>query len=183
MNKRLENFIKPMIVVAALIFAICCLIEKPETFDDYSSYVGYAISGVCFFFVIYERYLWRLIPWNRPPILSKHYDGTLKYVYKNKPGTKPIKITIKQTWLTIKITTKTDINESYTITGIITTENDVDILYYTYVTNPSAVYQSKNPIQHGTCRMILNKDNTSITGKYWTSSQTIGDMEWNAKSK
>ena len=48
----------------------------------------------------------------------------------------------------------------------------------TYMTDPSAVYQGKNPIQYGTCRMVLNEDNEKIIGKYWTSSQTIGDLEW-----
>ena len=32
--------------------------------------------------------------------------------------------------------------------------------------------------QHGTCRMILNEDNARISGKYWTSSNTTGDIDW-----
>lgn len=178
MNDRIKKLIKPMILTAVVIFAVCCIVKKPSVFDDYSSYVGYAISGVTVLFVLYERVLWRFIPWNRPPVLKKKYKGTLSYVYKREHRNKPISITVKQTWLSVEITTKTNINASYTVTGTITNEHGMDVLYYTYITDPSAVYQSQNPIQYGTCRMVLNGDNQSIVGKYWTSSQTVGDMTW-----
>lgn len=178
MNERVKKLIKPMIIIAAAIFGLCCLIKKPSTYDDVSAYIGYAISGIGILFVVYERFLWKYIPWNRPPVLKKQYAGTLSYVYKNQPGTKDISIGVKQTWLSVEITTQTDINASYTIAGTIVNEHGVDVLYYTYVTDPSAVYQGKNPIQHGTCRMVLDNKNNRIKGKYWTSSKTVGDMEW-----
>lgn len=52
---------------------------------------------------------------------------------------------------------------------------------YTYMTNLTAATQSENPIQYGTCRMILDGDNSRISGKYWTSSNTTGDIEWVAE--
>ena len=180
MSDRIKKLIKPMIVIAAIVFVICCLVKKPVIFDDYSAYIGYAISFVGILFVVYERVLWRYISWNRPPILKNNYDGVISYVYKNQPSTKGIRISVKQTWTTIEITTKTDINASYTITGTIVNERGVDVLYYTYVTEPSAIHQGENPIQYGTCRMVLNRKNEKIEGKYWTSSQTIGDIEWTA---
>lgn len=178
MKQRVKNIIKPMVLLASAIFIICCLVYKPVTNDDYSAYIGYAISGVSILFVLYERFLWRYIPWNRPPILKKNYKGQLSYIYKKQPCIKDISITVKQTWLSVEITTKTDINASHTITGTIVNEHGIDVLYYTYMTDPSAVSQSKNPIQYGTCRMVLNEDNVRITGKYWTTSQTVGDLEW-----
>ncbi len=181
MTERVERLIKPMIFSAAIIFVCCFLIKKPEAYDDYTAYLGYSISGVCVLFIIYERYLWRLIPWNRPPILKKEYDGKLSYVYKKQLGQKDIDICIKQTWLSIEVTTRTDINSSYTITGSIKCEHGIDVLYYTYMTDPQATYQAKNPIQYGTCRMILSGNNERIRGKYWTSSQTVGDMVWTVK--
>ncbi|MDD6488467.1 MAG: hypothetical protein PUG48_01450 [Clostridia bacterium] len=178
MNEHVKKLIKPMVIFAAIIFACCFFIKKPESYDDYTSYLGYSISGVCVLFVVYERVLWRIIPWNRPPILKKKYAGKLSYVYKKQHGLKDISIRVKQTWLSVEITTKTDINSSYTITGTIVNEYGIDVLYYTYMTDPSAVHQGKNPIQYGTCRMVLNDNNKKIKGKYWTSSQTVGDLEW-----
>ena len=182
MNVQIKKLIKPIILVAVMIFMTCCIIKKPKTFDDYSSYVSYAISGVCILFVCYEKFLWRFIPWNRPPILKKEYAGTLFYDCKKKLNTKPISIKVKQTWLSVEITATTDINTSYTITGTIVKEHGVNILYYTYVTNPSAVNYQKNPIQYGTCRMPLSEANQKLKGKYWTTSQTVGDLEWEANA-
>ena len=53
--------------------------------------------------------------------------------------------------------------------------------YQIYMTNPTTATQSENPIQYGTCRMILDGDNSRISGKYWTSSNTTGDIEWVAE--
>lgn len=178
MNERIQKMIKPIIITAVLLFLLCCVILKPAEVEDYSSCIGYAISGVTILFVLYERFLWRYIAWNRPPLLKEKYKGILSYIYKNQPGTKPIDVTVKQSWLSVSIKTKTDINSSSSITGTIVTEQGSDVLYYNYITNPNAVTQGKNPIQHGTCRMVLEGDNTQIKGKYWTSSKTIGDIEW-----
>lgn len=172
--------IKPMIFVAAIVFAICSMVKKPMVWSDYTSYLGYAVTAVTLLIALYERFLWRIIPWNRPPILKKEYAGIIKHEYKGKKGEKPIEVHIKQTWLSVNITAKTDINSSVTISASIINEYGTDILYYNYMTNPSAATQKTNPIQHGSCRMVLSGDNTRISGKYWTSSRTAGDMEWNA---
>ena len=178
MDERIKKLIKPMILIAVMIFAICWIIKKPETLGDYSSYVGYAISGVSILFVVYEKWLWRIIPWNRPPVFLEKYDGIISYIFSNQPGSKYISINVRQTWLSVEITTNTDINSSYTVTGSIVREHGVDVLYYIYVTDPSTLHQSENPIQRGTCRMILNGDMENLKGTYWTTSRTTGDIEW-----
>ena len=71
MNERIQKLIKPGIVIAALTFAICCLIKKPQEFGDYTSNVSYAVTVVTLIFYIYEKWAWQIIPWNRPPVLKK----------------------------------------------------------------------------------------------------------------
>lgn len=110
------------ILIAALTFAICCLIKKPQEFGDYTSNVSYAVTVVTLIFYIYEKWVWRIIPWNRPPVLKKQYSGTIRYTFKGTVGEKPIGIQIKQTWLGIDIKTNTDINSSVTITAAIVSE-------------------------------------------------------------
>lgn len=180
MNERIKSLIKPMIFAAAIFFGLCCLVKKPEKLEDYTSYIGYAITGVGILFFLYERFLWRWIPWNRPPILKTKYNGILKYKFKVEE-TKPIEIEVKQTWSSVIVNTKTDINSSYSVIGNIVKEHDdVYVLYYTYQTNPTSATRRNNPIQYGTCRMVLDKKNEKISGNYWTSQKTIGDIEWTA---
>lgn len=178
MRERIQKLIKPAIIIAALVFAICCVVRKPQEFGDYTSYVGYSVTVVTLSFVVYEHWLWKVIPWNRPPILHTQYEGIIRYNFNGNVGEKSISVRIKQSWLGIDIKTKTDINSSVTITAAIVREYEQDVLYYTYMTSPSAATQKSNPAQHGTCQMILEEDNKHIYGKYWTSSNTTGDIEW-----
>lgn len=55
MNERIQKLIKPGIIIAALTFAICCLIKKPQEFGDYTSNVSYAVTVVTLIFYIYEN--------------------------------------------------------------------------------------------------------------------------------
>lgn len=183
MDSHVKKLIKPIILFAVVIFGLCCFIKKPVSIDEYGSYIGYAISGVSILFVLYERFLWKVIPWNRPPVLKKHYDGMITYLLKKDVSSKKIDISVKQTWLSVRITTKTDINSSNSIVGEIIDENGERVLYYSYITNPSAVTQKTNPVQYGTCRIVLTKKCEKMQGKYWTTSQTLGDIEWIASGK
>lgn len=175
---KVSDLIKPLVTVGCIVFLICLFIEKPSTWDDCSSYISYAVSTTTILFVVYERWLWRFIPWKRPPVLKRHYDGIISYTEKYEAKTKQIDIQVKQSLFSIKVETHTDINASYTTTASIEMEYDSYFLYYTYITNPDANLQKSNPIQHGTCRMALQKETQIVKGKYWTSSQTTGDIEW-----
>ena len=183
MNTRIRNLIAPIVWGAVIIFGVCFLIIRPQSVDDFSSCVSYTISVVAVLFFLYEKWLWRLIPWNRPPILKKEYDGTIKYKWEGESRSKDIQISVEQTLLTVRITTKTDINSSRALTGDIVEEHGAYFLYYTYITNPSAQYRDENPIQYGTCRLELTLDeNKTMTGHYWTSAKTVGDITWKEKS-
>jgi len=175
---KVSDLIKPLVAIGCVIFLLCYLIEKPNTLEDYSSYISYAVSAVVVLFIVYERWLWRFIPWKRPPVLKKRYDGIIYYVENQEAKTKHIDVFIKQSLLTTMIRTRTDINESYSITASIEQEYGNHILNYIYVTNPDASVLKSNPIQHGACRMVLEKDTHLVEGKYWTTSQTIGDIHW-----
>ena len=179
MEERIKKLIKPLIIIAAVIFIICYLVRKPSSISDVGSYLGYSISGVSILFLLYERWLWRYIPWNRPYVLKKKYSGKIEYIYNNEHKEKVISVLTKQTWHSISIQVTTDINRSSSITADIIDENHGTVLYYTYMTNPTMMSQvNNNPIQHGACRMDLASNDSMIRGVYWTSHKTAGDIMW-----
>ena len=51
MIDRIKKLFKASIIIAAVTFAICYLIKKPQEFGDYTSYVGYAVTAVTIFFL------------------------------------------------------------------------------------------------------------------------------------
>ena len=86
MYDRIEKIIKPMIFIAAGVFVLCYFIKKPAEWSDYTSYIGYSVTVVIVFFLLYERYLWKIIPWNRPPVLKSKYYGVIKYNFHGVSG-------------------------------------------------------------------------------------------------
>lgn len=174
MSENYQKYIKPIIFLAAAIAFIQYLgvqSTKPEDIWSYISNSVAVVSAISFFYV---NWGWRLNPFEKLPKLKKKYTGTLKYNYKNKPGEKPIELKIKQTLFSIKVISRTDINKSSTIIGNIVMENDEYVLYYSYRTSPDLMIKN-NPIQHGTCRIILDEIK-ELKGCYWTDRNTTGDM-------
>ena len=104
------------------------------------------------------------------------YQGIIEYSFNGVAEEKETFVKIKQTLLSIKIQITTNEITSNTIVGNLVEENDEYVLYYTYITNPRSKYSKENPIQYGTCRLLTNNKN-HLPGTYWTSRQTIGDIE------
>ena len=177
-EERIKKLIQPGAVILGICFFISFFIRGPLEISEYVTCIEDAASGTAIVLIGYINYLWRYIPWNRPPLLKSRYNGIIKYKFNNIYGEKPITIKVKQTWLSIDVKTKTDINESLTTSASIVNEFNSTILYYTYITNPSACCQETNPIQYGACRIRLDSENSHLYGKYWTSSNTVGDIEW-----
>lgn len=96
--------------------------------------------------------------------------------------TKSIQINIKQSLLQTNVEIITNEISSQSITSSLVLENEQSILYYTYITSPKSSYSTNNPIQYGTCRIMI-RDVELPVGTYWTSRQTKGDITFKSKLK
>lgn len=127
--------------------------------------------------------LWCLFEKYEVPILKNKYECLIKYEWpKGSPGEKKASIEVKQTYTSIDITLITDEIRSDSIVSEIVKQDNIFILFYIYKTNPKAIFHKNNPPQLGGCKIILdfitdNASNDTLDGKYWTTSETIGDME------
>ena len=178
-----KDIIKPMVVLGALFFFALVFINEPSSAGEILTYLSYTATFATVTFIVYERWLWRWIPYKRPPILKRYYDGELEYIWKKVLEKKPICIEVKQSLFSVRISTKTDINKSNSITASLVHEHGNYYLYYTYITSPDATIQKTNPIQHGACRMALLNGTHRVEGNYWTSSSTVGKATWIANDK
>lgn len=176
---RIEKIIKLLAYVNIIFLILCCLVfGLPNDIFWFLKCTGYCGFGDCIFFLAYYKYLWKFIPWNRPPVLKKRYEGLIQYNYQGQYGKKPIAIDIKQTWLSIRVRAKTDINTSTSISASIVSDHDEYVLYYTYITNPLSSCQDYNPIQYGSCRLVIDEEAGTLSGRYWTSRRTVGDIKF-----
>lgn len=176
MGERTNKFLAKGLWVSIALFAFRCLIYAPKSVYDYFGAAGEAISVTIILMGLYNAILWKFNPLERIPRLMGTYNGNIEYNFSGENGTKDATVIITQTVLSVKVKIVTNEITSNTIIGNIIEENDDFVLYYTYITNPQSKYSNVNPIQYGTCRLIA-KSKTELSGTYWTSQKTIGDIK------
>lgn len=178
-EEKISKIIKPLLYLTFVLIVIFIFISGVPT-DIYTlpKYIGYcSIIDVAVFF-FYYKYIWKFIPWNRPPVLKKTYSGVIYYNYNNQSGQKNINLYIEQTWLSTTIKAETDINSSISICSNIIKDHGEYVLYYTYITSPSSFVADFNPIQYASCRLFINEEAGTLKGTYWTSRGTRGDISF-----
>ena len=179
MKSKMEALIKLSGIIVLVIFIILYKLKMPESVLEYWDLIlestGYSVIAI----VVYERYLWKYNPFVKIPRLKKKYTGILSYNYKGKFGEKNVEIEIKQSFLSTDVKLKSDEISSKTITSDLVEENGEFVLYYTYITNPLSRCSDENPIQVGTCKLVIDNIN-DIRGNYWTSRKTIGDLHFHS---
>lgn len=175
MEERIKAFLSKSFWVVVVIFAIRCLIYMPSSIYDFIGCAGESITISVIIMGLYEKWLWRYNPLEKIPKMDKMYNGKIEYNYDGIYSEKETTISIKQSLLTTSVKITTNEVCSNSISSNLVLENSEYILYYTYITNPKSKYSKENPIQYGTCRLMLD-DKNNLRGNYWTSRQTIGDI-------
>ncbi len=175
MRENTKKFIVQCFWVVVVLFIIRCGVSKPTSYYDCFGFAGETIGLASILMGIYERWLWKFSPLEKIPNINGEYIGNIEYNYNGHPDTKKATIIIKQSLLSTNVKITTNEITSSTITSNFISENDEFILYYTYITNPKNKYRKENPIQYGTCRVIV-KNKSELQGIYWTTQQTIGDI-------
>lgn len=184
MDQKVNKVITRSAWTVIILFLIRCLIGQLDFLDflkcenmyDYFGAAGEAISIATIILFIYNKWLWKINPFDATPKLNGIYNGTIEYTQNGKKKKKSTKVVIIQTSLNVTVKITTNEITSNTITSNLVEENGEFVLYYTYLTNPRSCYSEENPIQHGTCRLTKTGSNT-LEGQYWTSRKTIGDIK------
>lgn len=175
MSEPFKKILRFTIYIAIAIFVVCILISQPQTFRDYTGYMGLAVSMSIIISMFYEKWGWKIDPTIKIPRLYKRYKGVIEYNYKGQPGKKNIEVYVSQSLFSLNIQLVTNEIASSTITSNIVQENGNYVLYYTYITNPKSKFSDENPIQYGTSRFVIDNPKR-LNGTYWTTRRTIGDI-------
>lgn len=187
MNYRIQHLMKVMGIVTIFILSVkLYLYGIPKEIYGITE-IGFTAIGISVICVgLYEKWGWRLNPLLDIPRFQSKYNGKVCYNYDNKKGEKEVEITVQQTFLFVNVSLKSDEIISNTVTSNLIKENNVYVLYYTYITNPSSNAIEKNPIQRGLARLMIDtKKNCffiprvrTMSGQYWTNRLTIGDLKF-----
>lgn len=156
MKKNIVICTKKIAYFSILLFIILKCIGM-----QYSSSIALSISVSLFVFMIYSRYLWIYNPFLQMPRIYGKYKGKIHYKFGGG-GVKETEIEISQTLFHSSIKLITDEMTSYSKTSEIILEDSSYVLYYSYIKKPKSAFEKKNPIQYGTCRIVLRDEENLI---------------------
>ena len=180
---QMEKLIKLSTWCSVIMFIIRCalswqVILLNVSLYDLFCYAGEAIGIAVIFTALYEKWLWRINPFDKTPKLYKQYTGTLKSNYDNIEYS--AKLNIKQSMLSVHVTLITGESSSNSITASIDSIFGEDQLIYCYLNTPKSEFRNRSEIHYGTAIFSLT-DPLHITGQYYTDRKTSGDMSFFAK--
>lgn len=163
---------------AIILFVLRCLISFSSLLENFSAYTlfGYAGEAIGITAVIvlaYEKWLWRWLSFGIVPLLKPYYRGTMKSSYDNKE--RNVELIIKQTFLSVGITFKTEESKSTSVSASYENVNGEKKLVYTYYNTPHSEHRERSPLHIGTAILSV-EDITELTGEYFTDRKTIGDL-------
>ena len=188
--------IRIFIFISSLIIIFTFFFHRDIDANTLINAVSFSITLTSILLVLIEKFFWKNIllffsnyPFIWPfvekyevPILKENYNCLIEYEWQGSRKEKQVHIEVNQTYTSISITLITDEIRSDSIISEITKQDNNFILFYIYKTSPKAKFHKNNPPQLGGGKIVLDSltkidSNDKLSGKYWTTSQTSGDME------
>lgn len=179
MPEQYKKFTQKSIWFAIIIFCIRCILSQTKIISEFSIYdlYGYAGEAIAFTAIamfLYEKYIWKYVPFEQTPVLKRKYVGTLKSTYDGRE--RRTTLTIKQSLLSVVVVMETEESKSKSISASIDNILDEWQLTYTYLNIPDANVRDRSAIHYGTA--LLSLDNPQIIkGQYFTDRKTSGDIK------
>lgn len=141
---------------------------------DLFGYAGEAVGLATVIMAAYERWLWRINPFETTPALKKIYTGKIVSSYDNIE--RPIELYIKQSLLPVQITMVSAESRSNSLSASVTGINGENSLIYHYLNTPQSKYRDRSEVHYGTAVLTII-DGTMLKGRYYTDRKTNGDIE------
>lgn len=179
MKDGVEKFIKSTVWVAIIFFGSRCgvswksIVENISIYDLFG-YAGEAVGLATVIMAAYERWLWRINPFETTPALKKIYTGKIVSSYDNIE--RPIELYIKQSLLSVQITMVSAESRSNSLSASVTGINGENSLIYHYLNTPQSKYRDRSEVHYGTAVLTII-DGTMLKGRYYTDRKTNGDIE------
>lgn len=170
--------------VYAIIFLITQNLESID-FQKALTHISTTISINIIIWMVFISWAWKLkifYPWLvQTPNLSGTWKGKIKSNWnEGKTKSIPTEIIVKQDFFNISVRIRTEESVSHSISSSFNIDKDSNVqqLFYSYLNTPKAGIRERSAIHYGST--LLNFDGFKVdkmTGEYWTSRETTGEIE------
>ena len=181
--KQINKLLKIAVWLTIVFFAIRCWfswddIRAAVSLYELFGFAGEAIGAASVCTVLYEKWLWRCMPFESTPKLKKRYKGYILSSYDGKK--RAAQLDIRQTLMTIHITLSTKESKSNSLNASIEEINGEMQLIYSYLNTTSAGVRDRSPLHYGTA-MLCVTDVSKLVGQYYNDRKYTGDMQFTAE--
>lgn len=178
MFQKHSRYYKTLGYILLGLFCLRCFISIKALVEAFSlydlfSYFGEAISVTTVLGIVYERWLWRIIPTKATPKLKSNYIGTVTPTNSRQPC--QARLEIKQTLFSIKITLYTNESYSFSILADIQESGTFKKIVYCYENRPLATVRERSASHTGTAILRIDSPDLLI-GDYFTDRLSSGDL-------
>jgi hypothetical protein len=171
-------------VVYAIIF-ICTQNLESIDFQKALSHISTTISINIIIWTVFISWAWKwkiFYPWLvQTPNLSGKWKGKIKSNWnEGKSEAISTEIEIKQDFFNVTIKIKTNESRSHSISSSfnIDKERDYQQLFYSYLNTPKSGVRERSAIHYGSTLLDFEGFNVNkMSGEYWTSRETTGEIE------
>jgi len=178
-------------VILSLAFAVYAAIffltQDLESLDfgKALTHVSTTISINILVWIVFVQWAWKwrvFYPWLvQVPNLEGKWSGTLKPNWKDgEIPPIPIEITITQSFFTVQVGIQTGESRSFSIGASFDIENERGQrqLFYSYLNTPNSSVRKRSAIHYGSAMLHFDGfDVCELTGEYWTSRETTGEIQ------
>ncbi len=186
-----EVQVKTLVALVIVILATVLLVQgRSVPVRDLYNAFAYVVTGVTVVLLLWDRYLWRLWPFqphlHTKPDLQGTWKGELISDYREKAGVSiEVYLVIRQTYSTVDIRLFSAESSSTSLSGnFFTDQMGLYTLASTYRNTPTVLRRHRSPISHG--GLLLSIRGTPVhqlDGEYWTDRNTKGEIFLRSRSK
>jgi hypothetical protein len=182
-----------VIGLVVLIWAVVLLVQGHPVPLDYLKAFSYAITGVSFALLMWERRLWSwkaFRPWltTRPDVRGT-WKGHLVSNWvdpdtKQSPGQIEAYLVIRETFSTIDVRLLTAESGSVSLSANIVSDSEgIHTVAVVYRNTPRALLRERSPIGHGGMLVYVRGSPVhQLDGEYWTDRETRGEITLSLRS-
>lgn len=179
--------VQTIVTLAIGLWAILLTIQGVAVELAWLRWVSLITGVVVLLLLAFDRWLWRLRPIRRlvrVPVVSGTWKGKLTSAWRDpqsgeqRPPT-TVYLSIRQTYSTIDVCLISEESRSASLAARLETGAGGAELTYTYRNAPKLLIQDRSRVHEGTAVLqVHGEPPAALTGHYWTSRDTKGEIEF-----
>lgn len=179
--------VQTIVALTVGLWAVLLTIQGVAVQVEWLRWVSLITGVIVLLLLAFDRWFWRSWPIRRlvrVPVLSGTWRGTLTSAWidprtgeQQPPFT--VYISIRQTYSTIDVCLISEESRSASLAARLDSAPGGAELTYTYRNAPKLLIQDRSRVHEGTAVLRIHGDPpTALSGHYWTSRDTKGEMEF-----